>query len=56
MQMKQVVGVSRGGVHWRPALDERDEDLESEAPDLPPLPPEDIVVKLVWLGERGGVL
>ena len=56
MQRLQVEAVERRDVHWRPALDERDEDLESEAPDLPPLPPEDIVVKLVWLGERGGVL
>jgi len=36
--------------HWRPALDDREEDLDS-APDFPPLPPEDIVdIGWGWLG------
>jgi hypothetical protein len=39
--------------HWRPALEDREEDLDS-APDFPPLlPPEDIVDKVVGVGGVG---
>lgn len=41
--------------HWRPALEDREDDLASE-PDLPPdLPPEDIVAE-VWCGVGVGLV